>query len=479
MSLKKVALISLIGLSLAACIDVGDDDEDDDTATGGSGGSGATTSVEASLDAAVEYMDEALPEYGSATATAYFMADTKRSLIAAAQTVSPISTAHAAAAPVTGTDNLATYWATSTDGQLISPAGGYSNNGTETYPNTGELVTLVNVKEYIGQQLDGDFVRESGDGGPYKPTLFGRFENALEIVKIMGQVFPDGPVAGDKQVYAIEDSSTGDITVSETEPAGQSMSVILKVVDISDDSDTYDMAIYVELGGGGSDQGDSNWMWLKNTADTLNFQHMEFKEITETIDSQSVSFDRTSVSTLRWNRTTGEMGFEYVSFDDDDNTQAYGNIMRAYIEETDGDAYMMAFEGDSSGGTDRDTHQIFSIASTGGEDATEALVSVNMDLTSNNQSNGGQDLEVAGKLCASMEDGDAITGCTSLDLGNLDVSTGFPTVVTNLIDIEHIGHILQFIGAATWTDSTAPELGGDLPFTDTTDMHLGYTVTTQ
>lgn len=483
-SFRKTALISLMSLALAACIEVSSDDDDDstDAGTGGSGGSGGSAaSVEESLDAAVDYMDEALPEYGSATATAYFMADTKRSLIAAAQSVNPIATAHAAAAAVTGTENLSTYWATTTDGQLISPAGGYNNSGTETYPN-GDPVELVNVKEYIGQQLDGDFVRESGDGGPYKPTLFGRFENSLEIVKIMGEVFPNGLVAGSTQVYATEDSTTGDIEIHTSAPAEQHMTVILKLVDISADSDTYDMAIYVELGGGGDDQGDSNWMWLKNTADTLNFQHMEFKETSEDFDddgTDDATFDRTSISTLRWDRTTGEMGFEYVSFDDDANTQANGNVMRAYISGTDGDAYMMAFEGDTSGDATRDTHQIFSITSTGGEAATEALVSVNMDLTNNSNTNGGQDLEVNGKLCASMEDGDEITGCTSLDLGNLDVSSSFPAVVTNLIDVVHIGHILQHAGLATWTDAASPELGSSLQFTDETDIHQGYDISAQ
>lgn len=479
MSLKKVALISLVGLSLAACIDVGDDDDDDDTATGGgSGGSGATTSVEASLDAAVEYMDEALPEYGSATATAYFMADTKRSLIAAAQSLSPVGQAHAAAAAVTGTANLSTYWATTTDGQLISPVGGYSNNGTETYPGTTDLVTLVNVKEYIGQQLDGSFVRESGDGGAYKPTLFGRFENSLEIVKVFSEVYPDGLVAGEKTVYMQEDSTTGNAVVTETVPSGEYMTVNMTIIDISATSTDYDMAIYVQLGSGAD--GDDNWMWIRNTSSELNFQHMEFKNTSETINSATVNFSRTSISTLRWDRSTGEMGFEYVSFDDDTNTQAYGNVMRAYISQTDGDAYMMAFEGDTSGDATRDTHQMFSIASTGGEAATEALVSVNMDITSNNQSNSGSDLEVNGSLCASMEDGDEIAsgGCTGLDLGSIDVSTSFPAVVTNLIGVTEVSDILDHMELGTWFDDTDVADGSDLQFTDESDMHQGYTITT-
>lgn len=480
MSLKKVALVSLLGLSLMACIDTGDDDDDDDTAAGG-GGNNTVASVEASLDAAVDYMDESLPEYGSAGTVAYITADAKRSLIAAAQSMSPISTAHAAAAAVSGTANLNTYWATTTDGELVSPVGGYPGAG-DTYPNSGtpaKPVEPINVKEYVGQHLDGDYLRFSGDDEPrpYKPNLFGRFENALEVVKILGEVYTEGLVAGDKTVFAVEDPNTGEIAISETQPAGQSMQVTLRIVDISADSDDYDTAIMVEMGGG--EESDNNWMWMKNTENTLNFQHLEYKETSENIDNQNVTFERTSLSTLRWNRTTGEMGFEYVSFDDDTNTQAYGNVMRVYISETGGDAYMMAFEGDSSGDATRDTHQAFSITSSGGDDATEALVSINMDITSNSGNNSGQDLEINGSLCASMEDGDEIAdgGCTGLSLGSLDLSSAFPAVVTNLLNATEVADILEHAGVATWTTSATVTLGGELQFTDESDVHTGYNLT--
>ncbi len=477
--LKHVAFISLVGLSLTACIDLGEDDDDDTTPAAGGGGA-AVTSVEESLDAAVDYMDESLPEYGSAGTVAYFKADMKRQLIATAKSLSPISQAHAAAAAVSGTANLNTYWATTTAGELVSPVGGYPGEG-DTYPNSGDpakAVEPINVKEYIGQQLDGDYLRYSGDDEPrpYKPNLFGRFENALEIVKILGEVYPNGLTAGDTTVYAQEDPQTGDITISETEPTGQFMTVTLRIVDISAQSEVYDTAIMVEMGSG--DEGDNNWMWLKNTADTLNFQHLEYKSATEDINNQSVTFERTSMSTLRWNRTTGEMGFEYVSFDDDANTQAYGNVMRVYISETDGDAYMMAFEGDSAGDASRDTHQAFSIVSTGGEAATEALVSVNMDITSNSGPNSGQDLEINGSLCASMEDGDEITdgGCTGLSLGTMDVSTSFPAVITNLLGVTSVADIVDHTGADTWFTSANVNLGAPLQFTDETDMHTGYDI---
>lgn len=453
MRLIKLLLPPLLLAGLTACFDSDDDDDPAPTAS-------STISVEASLDAAVAYMDESLPEYGSAGTVAYMKADAQRALIASAKALSPISSAHAVAAAVSGTANLATHWETTTATQLVSPVGGFPGTA-ENYPGTSTQVTRVEVKEYIGQQLDGSFTRFSGDDTPrpYKPTLFGRFENSLEIVRIFGEVFPNGLVAGSEQISVQEDPDTGDVVVAEA-GAANTMNISLEVVDISTQSSTYDWAIYVDMGEEG------NWMWVKNTTQALNFQHLESKESTE----NSVTFNRISLSTLRWDRSTGEMGFEYVSFDDDTNTQAYGNVMRAYISSTGGDSYMLSFEGDSSGDASRDTHQAFSLATTGGDSATSALVSVNMNITNSE----GNDLAVNGSLCASMEDGSAISGCTSLDLGNLDLSTGFPAVVTNLLDATTVASMLTHAGVATWTDTASPELGAALEFSDETDMGAGY-----
>ena len=452
MLLKKALITPLLFVGLTACFD---SDDDDDPAPA------ASVSVEDSLDAAVAYMDESLPEYGSAGTVAYITSDVQRALLAGAKTLSPISTAHALAAPVSATANRTTHWETTTATELVSPVGGFPGTA-ENYPGTTTQVTRVDVKEYIGQQLDGSFTRESGDGGAYKPTLFGRFENSLEIVKIFGQVFPDGLVAGDKTIYMEQDAATGNVTIHETEVAG-SQPITLKIVDISSSSTTYDMAIYVDM------VDNDNWMWVKNTTGALNFQHLESKSTSE----NSVTFNRISLSTLRWDRTSGEMGFEYVSFDDDTNTQAYGNVMRAYIDGTGGDGYMMSFEGDSSGDATRDTHQAFSLATTGGDDATEALVSVNMDITNS----GGNDLEVNGSLCASMANGDELTAsgsCGALSLGSMDLSSAFPTVVNNLLGATTVASMLTHVGIATWTDAAAPDTGAVLQFTDETDMHSGY-----
>jgi hypothetical protein len=454
MLLKKLLISPLLCVGLTACFD---SDDDDDPAPA------ASVSVEDSLDAAVAYMDESLPEYGSAGTVAYMASDVQRALLAGAKTLSPISTAHAVAAPVSGTANLAAHWETTTATELVSPVGGFPGSA-ENYPGTTTQVARVEVKEYIGQQLDGSFTRFSGDDTPrpYKPTLFGRFENSLEIVRIFGEVFPNGLAVGTEQVSVQEDPDTGDVVVAAA-GAANTMDISLEIVDISSQSTTYDWAIYVDMGEEG------NWMWVKNTTEALNFQHLESKSTSE----NSVTFNRISLSTLRWNRTSGEMGFEYVSFDDDTNTQAYGNVMRAYIDGTGGDGYMLSFEGDSSGDATRDTHQAFSLATTGGDDATEALVSVNMDITNS----GGNDLEVNGSVCASMANGDELTdagSCGSLSLGSLDLSTSFPTVVNNLLGATTVASMLSDAGVATWTDTAAPDLGTTLQFTDETDMHSGY-----
>lgn len=463
MQFQKLLLVSFLSAGMLGTSGCFDSDDDDPAPAAPSAG------VAESLDAAVAYMDESLPEYGSASSVAYLQADIERKLIATVKALSPINTAHAAASAVSGTANLSTHWDTNTSSLLIHPVGGYPGGGSgEVYPGTTTSVDLVDVKEYVGQQLDGSYTRFSGDDTPrpYKPNLFGRFENALEIVRIFGEVFPNGLAAGTEQVSVTEDPTTGDVVVASAATA-QTMNITLNIVDISSSSTTYDWAIHVDMGD------DDNWMWIKDDATALNFQHLESKSTSESGVNSGNPFDRISLSTLRWDRSTGEMGFEYVSFDDDENTQAYGNIMRAYISGTGGDAYMLSFEGDSSGDATRDSHQAFSLASTGGDDATEALVSVNMNVTGD----AAQDVSVNGSLCASMANGDELTAagaCGSLSLGSVDVSTAFPAVVTNLIDGSDVATILTAAGVATWTDTANPDLGAGLSFTDESDMATGY-----
>lgn len=86
-------LIILLTFGLSACFDSDDDDNEEYVS------SATQTSAlsEATVNTLVSYIDDSLPEYGSAPSVAYLMTDTKNALIASAKHLSPFPLAHAAA----------------------------------------------------------------------------------------------------------------------------------------------------------------------------------------------------------------------------------------------------------------------------------------------------------------------------------------------------------------------------------------------
>jgi hypothetical protein len=454
----------VLSASLAGCLGLNDSNSSSDTA---SDDGGAIALPNTAISAALDYIDESLPEYGSAGSVAYLGSDLQRFFIRSARSLSPISMAYAAASASAGT-SINTAWDGSGDSNLIAPPGGHPQDG-EVVPGTSDPLDYITMKEYLGYQLRSDFSRESGDGGPYKPTLFGRFDSAISIVNILAELLPDGIVPGTSTVYITMDEEGNPVAAAETDEGAAP--ITLSVVDISADNDLYDVAIRVVSTAIDLDVR----LWLTNTSSTLNFQQLEYQQVNND-DDGSIPIDagditRTSITTLNWNRTTGEMLFEYVSIDDDDNTTANGSVMRFYVAEEGGDAYLVAFEGDTAGDGSHNQYKAFSIATTGGDAATEALVSVNMQTSAKDDS----DYHVSGSdFCVSMENGDAITGCTGLDGSALAMDTDFPAFISNVVAMNNADEVLEYLGLAAWTDITEPNLGSAPGYTGASDIGDGF-----
>ena len=467
MKLLSYLLYSFMILSLTACLDLDDDDDDDSNVTLQT----QTITTEA-LDEAVAYIDQSLPEYGSASTAAYFMTESKNRLLASVKNLSPIALANAAANPAnapTATATLADAWDGSVAQYLISPPGGFPQTN-ETYPNTTDPVDYMNLKEHIGKQLESNFSRASGDDGSFKPTIFGRFDSALDISGILVALLPDGIKTGESTVYV---KLVNDEPTASTSDDPNAAPVNLKVIDVSGSNSLYDLAIYIQ-----SDAlSVEDWVWLRNTSAALNFQQLEFKTVNnEDDDNITVAagdIDRTSVTTLNWNRTSGEMLFEYVSIDDENEnyTDVNGSAMRLYVEKTDGEAHLIAFEGDVAGDTTRNEFKIFSISTEGGDSVTEAILSVNFNTKDKDQN----DYHVAGTdFCVSMENGSATSGCTGLNNANLDFSSSFPAFVSNIIAMDEAQDILDAMNIGTWTTAAGVRNGSAPQFTDSSDISSGF-----
>ncbi len=468
---KWLSLLLIGCIALTGCLDSDDDDDDaDDDPIGDSGELGAVTVPSTAINAALTYMDESLPEYGSASTVAYTKAQIQRFLVQSSRSWLPISTAHAAATATAGDTLTATNWDSTSTANKIFPPGGFPQTN-ETYPDSTDPVVYVSLKEHIGKQLDADFARESGDGGAFKPTLFGRFDSAINIINVLAAAVPDGFEAGEQTIYITMDNQ-GTPTAAEEEDEG-AIAIELDIVDISDDSTLYDLALRIV-----SEPMDLEvWVWLKNTTAVLNFQQLEYDmvdhEDDDSIPESAGEITRMSTVTLNWNRTSGEMLFEYVSVDDDAATQANGSAMRMYVEEEGGDSYLVGFEGDTAGDATRNTYSAFSIVSTGGDEAVDALLSLNIKTNAEDQSG----FHVSGSdFCVSMQNGDPITsgGCTGLDDNGLSLTSSFPAFITNVIAVDEADDIVDRLGVGTWTDSDEPNLGSAPQFTGASDIASGF-----
>ncbi|NVK37400.1 MAG: hypothetical protein HWE18_05715 [Gammaproteobacteria bacterium] len=466
MKLLPPFLMILLTLGLTACFDSDDDDNDENS----SAASQTSALSETTVNELVSYIDDSLPEYGSAPSVAYFMTDTKNTLIAAAKQLSPFPLAHAAANATNAgatTDTIDNAWDGTGNQYLISPPGGFPQ-ANELYPGTSDPVVHVHMKDYMGYQLQNGYRREGSDGS-YKPTLFGRFDSAIEISDILNELLPNGLSSGETTVY-VEMVNDEPVATTSEDPDGNP--VELKIIDVSGSGSLYDYAIYVES----TELGIQDWLWLRNTSSELNFQQLEYKQATETIDSVETTFQRMSVTTLNWNRSSGEMKFEYVSIDDDTNTQMNASIMRLYIKETDGEAHLISFEGDGAGDNTRNEYKLFAISTEGGDAATEALVTVNF----NTKDKDNNDYHIASSgFCVNMADGSKSSGCTGLNDASLDFANSFPTFVTNVIAMTQADDVLDAMGIGTWEDAANSRNGSGPEFNDATDIGAGFSAPIQ
>jgi len=443
--------------AIAAC---GPFDKKDKKDSNKNGSSTSISELTSSINNASDYMNESLPEYGSASVAAYQMQKAKHFLIDQSQSLSPFPKAFAVATPGTGSSITPNIWDSTNNDHLIEPPGGYPQQN-ETYAN-GNAVVHVNLKDHFGHVLDFSYSRDSSDGGKYKPTIFGRLENGMEIIGILGTALPKGFKVGEQSFYIGMEAN--DSVVLKKEGDANAIKITVQVADISKKSDRYDYAMKIV---GAAPLDFENWVWLKNTKDAVNFQHLEYQSRTE----DGETFKTMSTSTLAWNQKTGEMSFEYISVDDDSDAHRHGSAMRLYVEEEGGKSYLTSFEGSTSG--TENAYNALSMVSTGGDAATETLVSFNFKT----RSKSGNNIHYsADDLCVSMADGSLLTssGCTGLELGELNLNTNLPDFMNNVIAMTLAKDALDRRGLSAWTDLKNPNLGGTPAFTNADDIDAGY-----
>lgn len=402
-----------------------------------SSSSTTSPSLTTSLNQAVSYMEESLPDVSDASSVTLI---TESSFY-------PF-----------GGGTLPTAWdSTDADKKVTMPGGMGGCSGNEpTYDGVVLNPSVpVTIKDYVGMSLDPNFERcSSGSGASetYKPTIFGRLSGAIEIIGYLDSFLPRNGLG----VYT-NGEGTANITVE-----GNAITVYYDVQDAAVTT-YYDKSVGVRgyLNGNLSQQVFANLMWIRNNSTNLNFMFMEFGDYfadngTNGTDGE---IDSTSYTVMAYNKTTGEMGFEYVSDSAESGVAASTQpvnpnieIFRFYVAGEGLEGQILSFAGDSaSAGTN---YMAFSVYGPNGDASTSATVSVNYDDSTD---------QITGLTCVSLPAATAATGSACGGHTNaLDLSGGtFVGAITDIRGYATIADVLEGKGfqsgtasSTDWSDDT-------------------------
>jgi hypothetical protein len=399
-----------------------------------SSSSSGSPSLTTSLNQAVTYMEESLPD----------VSDGSSMTLISDRVITPF-----------GGGTLPGAWDSSdADKKITMPGGMGGCSGSEPTYNGVVLnpSVEVTVKDYIGMSLDSSFSRCSSGGGAsdvYKPTIFGRLSGAVDIIGYLDRFLPR-----DSSGVYTNGTGTAVITVD-----GISITVYYDVEDAAVTT-YYDKAMGVRgyLTSDLAQQVFSNLMWIRNDDTELNFMFMEFGDNFDdngTNGSDNV-IDSTSYTVMAYNKSTGQMGFEYVSDSASAGTGAGMDpvnpnmeIFRLFVAGEGQEAQITSYDGDSL--TVTPSFTAFAVYGPSGDSSTEATASFNYDDLTD---------QISGLTCVTLPAATASGGAACSGHTNaLDISGSLGTAITNIRAYTTIANVLQgkgfqggTVSSLDWTD---------------------------
>lgn len=402
-----------------------------------SSSSSSSPSLTTSLNQAVSYMEESLPDVNDGSSMT--LIDSRSFGPRAASTIP-------------------TAWEGSTAATMITMPGGMGGcSGSEPTYNGVVLnpSVEVTVKDYIGMSLDSSFSRCSSGGGAsetYKPTIFGRLSGAVDILGYLDRFLP----RDSSGVYS-NGSGTAVINVE-----GNSITVYYDVADAAVTT-YYDKALGVRgyLDGNLAQQVFANLMWIRNDTTELNFMFMEFGDHFDDNGNNGSDgvIDSTSYTVMAYNKSTGQMGFEYVSDSASASTGANTDpinpnmeVFRLFVAGEGQEAQITSYSGDSiAAGSPNFT--AFAVYGPNGDTSTEATASFNhRDPTPDT---------ITGIACVALPAATAGAGPCGSHTNALDISGGLGTAITNIRAYTTIANVLQgkgfqagTVSSLDWTNDT-------------------------
>jgi len=248
-----------------------------------------------------------LPNYQSSTS-----AKLARQLDQLLHRLNPINNAHAGAT-ASNFGDFASYWTgTSSEHLRFPPGGGFEEN--EVYPDEnfleGELITNVNNKTYLQMQLQSNFGRDDGDGGVYKPTLFGDILGTTEVLSILSLGVPSDMEAGSHEFCVSENENTQALALVDCpetiDPDGEIELIRTDIADVSSEDSVFDRALALYFG----DEVDPfAHYWIKNS--NLSFSILQLEPGGGDADAYGIQF-------LSFNKQSNAIIFEELQV-----TEAY------------------------------------------------------------------------------------------------------------------------------------------------------------
>lgn len=416
------------------------------------------------LEAVSSSVDSALPSYSSApvvTQSLRFMRKGVQDFVFPAK-------AYAVASPVLSGTDVASVWASTTASELIQPPGGVAQQG-ETYPDVdgldfdkaGEAVENVNLQDFVGYHLESAYARDSGDGGIFKPTLFGQLDSMFNVLGVLSGGIPGEMVAGTYDFCVTEDDAMNLENAACPDPIDDTvLSVSVEVVDVSTEQSLFDRAVQVSAGGE-----PFVWYWIRNSAEELNILQLE----PANQEKSSVG-----INTLLQNKETGGLIFESLDSGDDSDADAQSKVMRLVIEGgEDAKVYFSAFEGNSGGsGT---YHNAFLVETESAVlDDAGGFARIQMNIEDQRDSTSAS---ISGSVCIDLNDDGAIatsSSCTTQAPDLADSGTGdFIEYIQAAIDVTSLDTVTTAYNVSAWTDSANVLAGpASLGFSGTSNFEV-------
>lgn len=305
---------------------------------------------------------------------------------------------------------LAPVW--SSDGgdcaeHLFFPPGGSLGTGEPTYEGQA-IPASVNYRDYFKMSLDPNFERKSSDGGNYTPGLFGRFNSMVEVLGYLSSanltLDADGTPATGTQLGSVE--------------LDQGTILIQAEVSIPSNTLYYDKVLHIKGHPDMNSNGviDDNeeevldtLMWLRSNGTQVNFMQVD----------EGSGENRTSmyIDTLKWNTSTGELAYEYIS--DSNDTDESGNAQishyRVYISGSNSKAWMYGLDAktDSTDANNNALHYAIYVPT---PDTTQGTISIHDKRSSS--------LTFLGNLCTTFSTGSGIAGSEAMPGDSEEASGG-------------------------------------------------------